>query len=463
MKSKIRDLLQRLPTTLTRSPKAVLFVTAFAALGVILLLTSRAATPYASLEPEQGVVATGACLVSDNAAAGSGAVQFGGCSATGLRAATRDKAIQLDWEAVAGATAYKIERQDVSNYIKPLEVIANVTGTSYLDSPATFSNPGGKGLVNGQTYTYKLIPVINGSDAAPVGPITGMPDDGYSLAGWTELRGAKKRDARNTGHWGAGKTNASLRVLEPNNCYSATACTYVMSPNETLDGVLANITVEVRGGQVYTVKNSWLRRGIANHATNGNPQNLLVEDTTLGPGPGEADSSYNYNGIIGSGVNGNYTCRRCRTMWVGSVFFAPSGNVTIEDTFVHDTYGYEPPGGDAHMDVVWVQNSSGSLTVRRNNLECSNNCSAILGPGPIVSGTYIVEDNLLNGGGAQGIVVNSLYQVRRNRWKRSPSGFYPNGAGFCPVDTSYGPPGVFEDNLWADNNQPVQGSVSNCY
>jgi hypothetical protein len=452
--------------------KLAFFMVMFAVLGMVLLFTTRAATPFASLEAEQGITAGAVCNTSDLSASGTGnnAVQFGGCtssggsakppdsSSNGLVAKSGDKEIQLSWTAVPGATSYRIERIDVSNWAEQQSVYTlpedqqfkslktGVTQTSYLDSPATFAAPGGRGLVNGQTYTYRVI----SDNGVTRGPVKQMPDDGYELAGWTAINGnsAKKRDARNTGHWGKGLQTKDLRRIEGN---------YYIQPGETLDGVLVTGTVFTVQGQGITIKNSWIRHGV--FGGNGNPNSILVEDTTFGPGPGQPDSSYDNNGIL-SGPN--ITCRRCRTMWVGGVFFAQWGNATIEDTFSHDTYAYEPPGGDAHLDVVWVQNSSGPITVRRSNLECSANCSAVLGPGTITSGAYIVEDNLFNGGG-QTVVVNSLYQLRRNRFKRSPSGFYENGALFCTFDVSYGYPGVDEDNSWIDNGQAIKGTYPYCY
>lgn len=63
--------------------KALLFVLAFAAIGSILLFTTRAAGPFASLEPEQGASAGATCQVSDATASNNTAVQFGGCPTAG--------------------------------------------------------------------------------------------------------------------------------------------------------------------------------------------------------------------------------------------------------------------------------------------------------------------------------------------------------------------------------------------
>jgi hypothetical protein len=76
--------LPRLPERLTSMKyfKSALFMLMFALLGTILLFTSRAATPYASLEPELGTRTANAAVVSDSTASGGSAVRFGGAAVT---------------------------------------------------------------------------------------------------------------------------------------------------------------------------------------------------------------------------------------------------------------------------------------------------------------------------------------------------------------------------------------------
>jgi hypothetical protein len=62
-----------------------LFMLGFALLGTVLLFTTRASTPYASLEPEQGTRTTNATLVSDSTASNGQAVRFSGESGIGPR------------------------------------------------------------------------------------------------------------------------------------------------------------------------------------------------------------------------------------------------------------------------------------------------------------------------------------------------------------------------------------------
>lgn len=75
-KNKMRKVIK----SLRKFPKLALFVTAFAVLGVLVLIISRAATPYASLEAENGVRTPQAQLSADVNASGGNAVRFGGAS-----------------------------------------------------------------------------------------------------------------------------------------------------------------------------------------------------------------------------------------------------------------------------------------------------------------------------------------------------------------------------------------------
>ena len=61
-----------------KSLSAVGFIVFFAAIGTTLIFTSRAATPFASVELEQGTLAAGATVGADTNASGGQFVQFGG-------------------------------------------------------------------------------------------------------------------------------------------------------------------------------------------------------------------------------------------------------------------------------------------------------------------------------------------------------------------------------------------------
>lgn len=63
--------------------KPLLFIVGFALIGTAALMLTKAATPTASIEPESGTIAAGACAVSDAGASGSSAVKFGSCGGGG--------------------------------------------------------------------------------------------------------------------------------------------------------------------------------------------------------------------------------------------------------------------------------------------------------------------------------------------------------------------------------------------
>jgi hypothetical protein len=61
----------------------VIWITAgFAVIGVMLLLVTRAATPFASVEPENGTITAPATKITDTTAAGGAAVKFGSATPT---------------------------------------------------------------------------------------------------------------------------------------------------------------------------------------------------------------------------------------------------------------------------------------------------------------------------------------------------------------------------------------------
>jgi hypothetical protein len=83
---KIKQLSKNLKRSNGQNSKRVIFVTVFAIIGAILLLVSRAASPFSSLEPEGGAH-NNVALISDLSASGGAAIQFGGTSCSPLEAA----------------------------------------------------------------------------------------------------------------------------------------------------------------------------------------------------------------------------------------------------------------------------------------------------------------------------------------------------------------------------------------
>lgn len=82
---KPRNLFKRLGALSANKQRATIFVIAFATIGVIALLVTRAATPFASLEPEQGTRTANAAVINDAGASGGSAVQFNAGTNGGTR------------------------------------------------------------------------------------------------------------------------------------------------------------------------------------------------------------------------------------------------------------------------------------------------------------------------------------------------------------------------------------------
>lgn len=78
---KINSQLRKAKQIIRRVPKPALFVTSFAIIGVVVLIVSRAATPFVSLEPEQGIKTNNASVISDDSASSGSAVRFNVSSA----------------------------------------------------------------------------------------------------------------------------------------------------------------------------------------------------------------------------------------------------------------------------------------------------------------------------------------------------------------------------------------------
>lgn len=103
-------------------------------------------------------------------------------------------AVSLSWQAVSGATGYKVYRATASGALAAKTVIANTGSTSYQDTAA----------VAGTTYYYQITAVsavgeslpsaeVNGSATAPPSPVTGLiatPGTGQVFLAWNAVSGA---------------------------------------------------------------------------------------------------------------------------------------------------------------------------------------------------------------------------------------------------------------------------------
>lgn len=77
-KSSLKNLKQHSKRILSnKRARPALFIVAFAIIGIVALLATRATTPFASLEPEQGTKATSVSTMADISASGGQFIQFG--------------------------------------------------------------------------------------------------------------------------------------------------------------------------------------------------------------------------------------------------------------------------------------------------------------------------------------------------------------------------------------------------
>jgi hypothetical protein len=214
---------------------------------------------------------------------------------------------------------------------------------------------------------------------------------------------------------GGGQTCPPFPAFPDANCTGVTSGTSLTVVNSDVSITQAGSTYsakDVRGritvnANNVTIKNVYARDGIKNNANN-----LLIEDTELGP----TGASGGDDGLI----EDNYTCRRCdiHNFSDGAKI---NGNLTIEDSYIHDLWG---KSGD-HNDGVQAFILGGDVLLRHNYISSDtiNNLGSENGAIQMADGwlgTATLENNLFDSNGA--IVVrlheNGTYYVRNNRWTR---------------------------------------------
>jgi hypothetical protein len=156
-----------------------------------------------------------------------------------------------------------------------------------------------------------------------------------------------------------------------------------------IDGleIFGNVVVEADD---VVIRNSRVVMTSGKIAIRVEGDNFLMEDSEI-DGQGRANPAVAFN---------SYTLRRVRIYNVAEGPRIAGGDVTIEDSYIHDVV----QRGDNHTDVIQVM-SGDNIVVRGNNLQAFNpetgnygNAAFMFGEdsGP-VSGC-LVEGNLMNGG-----------------------------------------------------------------
>jgi hypothetical protein len=209
---------------------------------------------------------------------------------------------------------------------------------------------------------------------------------------------------------------------------------------------------DVRGAIIVTANNVTIKRSkVRDGIKITNNKGLVVEDTELGPVTGKGGLD---DGIAFS----DYTCRRCdiHNFSDGGKI---NGNVTIEDSWIHD-FPYKP--GD-HNDALQNNAGSGNVTIRHSNIDirsfegstlkdAGNAAIFMAKDNGTISGHMIIENNLLAGGGYT-LQLRDLagYSavVRGNHFVR---GSYTWGTHILDSPSSNA---VWENNVYSDNKQPI--------
>jgi hypothetical protein len=98
--------------------KLYLFIAAFATIGIVALLATKAATPFASIEPETGTLSRTDLSVNDTSASGGRAVQFKAATTGQLNCASQPSrcgfADETNTGILAGVTLTKVPSQATS-------------------------------------------------------------------------------------------------------------------------------------------------------------------------------------------------------------------------------------------------------------------------------------------------------------------------------------------------------------
>lgn len=153
-----------------RSPKAILFVLAFVAIGTIIVLTSRAAGPFASLDAGSGNTLTGAATsVTDASAFGGNAVQFGTPTPTPTPPTGAITHGEQLTRAMVGYTGLGITQAQLQS--------VNANGTRLSLYPSW----GKPGWIPSTPYVYNNNPSNHGG----VVPAGGMTIDGFFVPAGT--------------------------------------------------------------------------------------------------------------------------------------------------------------------------------------------------------------------------------------------------------------------------------------
>jgi alpha-tubulin suppressor-like RCC1 family protein/fibronectin type 3 domain-containing protein len=231
---------------------------------------------------------------------------------TSLTAVPGNAQVTLSWSAVPGATGYIVRRSTVS-------------GSGYVDLPATTTSLSDTGLVNGTTYFYVVVatnagglgPVSAEISAAPVAPpaaptgLAAAPGDGQIALSWNAVPGAAFYRVRRSTTNGSGHVDFS---------------------GNTVTGLTFTNTGLTNGTPYYyvVVASNAGGESLPSAQAGATPIAPPAAPTGLAAVPGNAQVSLSWNAV--SGATG-YIVQRSTTSGGGYADFP--GNTTAETTLVN--------------------------------------------------------------------------------------------------------------------------------
>lgn len=324
--------------------KARIFIIGFAAIGIILLLVTRAATPFVSLEPENGMLSRNDLVINDSSASGVKAVQFKAASSTS------SSGICTGRDATGGVPADKFPGAACTGVLPGItransgsittssdgQVIANlnisgsisVQHSNVVIRNVKITKPGGMAIRVNTSTTNLLV-----EDCEIDGTGNPAPDEVIAYTNYTLRR-------CNIHHYGEGPRINGNNVIEDNWIHDFSDFRSIGAHQDTLQST---------GGDNITIRHNNLEMNIdAGNAvimiSTDLGSNLLVENNLIAGGGYSA-----YAGAPGGSVpspgwsNVRYLNNRFSTRFFQKCgYFGPltaTSTATLSGNVWHDDYG----------------------------------------------------------------------------------------------------------------------------
>lgn len=279
---------------------------------------------------------------------------------SGVTASAGNAQVSLRWDAVAGAAGYKVYRG--------ASLVASPSSNSFADT----------GLTNGTAYTYQVSATNSAGEGAKSSSVSATPQRAVATA--CDL--PNYPDASCTGvPPGTALTvvNGDLNITVANTVIDGKdirGCVLIKAPGV----IIRNSKISCDNSVVVASFNA------ANGGYSGT--GLLVEDSEI--------TCNNTNGTAVGDYN--FTVRRVNIHRCENGFDA-DGEITVEDSYIHDLY--EGAQGLGHADGMQITPRGSNITVRHNTiLPGASTTSAIITPrvGAGVVSNILIQNNLLAGG-----------------------------------------------------------------